>query len=78
MTQKQALQRCCGCSIPEGAQEHIGWGPGQPDLVCGVPAMVGGLKLDDLYAPFQLKPFCDSMKANFDEIHLKPHSKNII
>jgi len=25
----------CGCPIPGGAQDQVGWGPGQPDLVDG-------------------------------------------
>ena len=28
-----AAQRSCGCPIPGGVQGHVGWGPGQPELV---------------------------------------------
>lgn len=30
---KQAVQRSCGCPNTGGAQDEVGWGPGQPDLV---------------------------------------------
>ena len=30
---EQAAQRCCGCFVPEGVQDHFGWGSGQSDLV---------------------------------------------
>ena len=30
---EQAAQRGCGCSIPGGVQDQVGWGPGQPHLV---------------------------------------------
>jgi len=33
---EQAAQRGCGCSIPEGVQDYIGWGPGQPGPVPGL------------------------------------------
>ena len=29
----QAAQGGCGCSIPGGVQDQVGWGPGQPGLV---------------------------------------------
>ena len=29
--EEQAAQRGCGCSISEGIQVQVGWGPGQPD-----------------------------------------------
>ena len=28
----QAIQRSCGCPIPEGVQSQVGWGSGQSDL----------------------------------------------
>ena len=31
-------QRSCGCTIPGVIQGQVGWGPGQPELVCGSPA----------------------------------------
>jgi len=33
-------------TLPGGIQGQVGWGPGQPDLVCGNPAHGRGLKLD--------------------------------
>lgn len=30
----QAAQRSFGCLIPGGVQSQVGWGPGQPALVC--------------------------------------------
>lgn len=36
--QAQAAQRRFGCPIPGGVQVQVGHGPGQPDLVGGVPA----------------------------------------
>ena len=33
------------CPIPGGAQGQVGWGPGQPELVGGSPAMAGGWNL---------------------------------
>jgi len=42
----------CGCPIPGGAQGHIGWGPGQPELlpdsVLAILPTAGGLELDDI------------------------------
>ena len=35
-------RRSCGCPIPGGTQGQVGWGPGQPGLVGGVPAHVRG------------------------------------
>jgi len=29
----QAAQRGCGCSVPGGVQDQVGWGPGQHGLV---------------------------------------------
>lgn len=31
----------CGCSIPGGAQGHVGWCSGQPDLVGGSQTQEG-------------------------------------
>ena len=33
---EQAAQRGCGCPIPGGVQDQVGWGPGQPGVVNGV------------------------------------------
>jgi len=30
---KQAARECCGCFVPGGVQDQVGWGPGQPGLV---------------------------------------------
>ena len=30
---EHAAQRGSGCSVPGGAQDEVGWGPGQPGLV---------------------------------------------
>lgn len=44
---------------------------GQPGLVGGVPVHGRGLELDDLYGPFQCKPFCDSrVKENLGQLLL--------
>jgi len=44
---EQAAQRGCECSVPRGIQDHVEWGPGQPDLVpeleVGGPACGRGL-----------------------------------
>ena len=44
---EQAAQRGCGCPIPGGVQDQVGWGPGQPGLVLnveiGVLACGGGV-----------------------------------
>ena len=41
---EQAAQSGCGCPIPGGVQDQVGWDPGQPDLVpyleVGGPACV--------------------------------------
>jgi len=29
----KCLEKSCGCSIPQGVQGQVGWGPGQPVLV---------------------------------------------
>ena len=60
----QAAQRGCGCFIPEGVQDQVGWGPGQPglapDLEVGGPACGKVvLELYDPWGPFQTKPFYD-------------------
>jgi len=61
-------KRGCGCFIPGGVQDQVGWGPGQPglvsDLQVGGPACGRELELDDRWGPFQPKPFSDPMKAN--------------
>lgn len=40
--------------IPGGTQGHVGWGPGQSDLVGGSPAHAGGWSLMILRSPFNL------------------------
>ena len=48
------------CPIPGGVQ-GAEWGPGQPNLVLDLednnPAHGRHLELDDLWGPFQVKPF---------------------
>ena len=48
---EEGAQRCCGYPIPGGVQGWVGWGAGQPNLVCdlavGNPACGRGLELDD-------------------------------
>ena len=44
----QAAHRSCGPAIPEGIQDQIGWGPGQPDLVGSNPVHKRGVELGDL------------------------------
>ena len=40
---EQAAQRGCGCPVPGGVQDQVGWGPGQPDLVSDMEYLpVGG------------------------------------
>ena len=62
---EQAAKRGCGCSVPGGVQDQVGWGPGQPglvsDLEVGGPACDRGELELDSWAPFQPKPFYDSM-----------------
>jgi len=45
---EQAAQRGCGCPVPGGVQDWIGWGPGQPGLVLngevGHPACGRGVR----------------------------------
>jgi len=36
----QAAQEGCGCSLPGGIQDEVGWNPGQPGLVLDLE--VGG------------------------------------
>ena len=48
-------------SIPAGIQGQAGCGSGQPGLLVGDPAHIRGLELDEHCAPFQPRPFCDSM-----------------
>ena len=40
-------------------------GAGQPGLVAGDRPTGGGLKLDDLWGPFQPRPFYDSLSPSF-------------
>jgi len=51
---EQAAQRGCGCSVPKGAQDQVGWGPGQsglvPDLDAFGSACGRGLELDNPYS----------------------------
>ena len=45
---EQVSQQSCGCSVPGGVQDQVGWDPGQPglvpDLEIGGPAVAGGLE----------------------------------
>lgn len=43
-----AAQRGCGCPVPGGVQDQVGWGPGQPELVGGNEPTAGEQELDDL------------------------------
>jgi len=36
-----AAQRSCGCPVTGDVQGHVGWGPGQPELVVTLPVMEG-------------------------------------
>lgn len=47
--------------ITGGTQGQVEWGPGQPDLMRSNQPMAWRLELDDLYGPFQPKPFYDSI-----------------
>ena len=49
------------CPIPGGTQGQVGWGPGQPELLGGIPSQGRGLQLHDLQGLLQPKPFYDSM-----------------
>ena len=54
---EQAAQRGCGCPIPGGVQDQVGWSPGLPGLVPDLE--IGGpevLELDDPWGPLQPKP----------------------
>jgi len=42
------VSQSCGCPIPGGVQDQVGWGFGQPGLVGGVPAHGRGLEPDGL------------------------------
>jgi len=44
----QAAQRSCGCPIPRGAQDQVGWGTGQPAILGGNPVHSRRLEIDDL------------------------------
>ena len=61
----QEAQGGCGCPIPGGVQDQVGWDPGQPavvpDVEVGGPASGRRLELNDSLGPFQSEPFCDSM-----------------
>ena len=59
-----AAQRSCGCPIPGGTQDQIGWGPGQPDPVNCNPYHDRGLELNDLWGPFQSKIFSFSSERS--------------
>jgi len=41
---KQVAQRSCGCPIPGGVQDQVGWGFEQPGLVGGVTARGRGVE----------------------------------
>jgi len=58
---EQVAQRSYGCSIPGAAQGQIGWGPGHPGLVEGVPAHGKGIGPGDLHGASQPKTFYDFM-----------------
>ena len=53
-----------GCPTLVGVEGRVGWGPGQPDLVGGNQPMRGGMEINDLGGPFQLKPFYDSADSH--------------
>jgi len=54
------------CHIPAGVQGQVEWSPGESDLVLvivvGNPARDRALELDDLWGPFQSKPFYDVLE----------------
>jgi len=41
----RAAQRRCGCPIPGGVQDQVGWGPGQLGLVGCNPSHSMGVEL---------------------------------
>lgn len=47
---EHVAKRSCGCLFPGGIQSQIGWGSGEPDLVCDIShislPMTGWLELD--------------------------------
>jgi len=45
---ERVAQRGSGGSNPGNIQDQVGQGSEQPDLVSGVPARCGGVRLDDL------------------------------
>ena len=51
--------------FPGGIQGQAGCGSGQPGLVVGDPAHSKGLKLDNLWCPFQPRPFYDSVTFKY-------------
>jgi len=63
------VERGCGCSVPGGVQDQVGWGPQQsglvPDLEVGGLPVAGGLELDHPRGPVQPKPFYDSTFLHF-------------
>lgn len=56
----QCCPEKCGCPIPGGAQDRVGWDPKQPELV-GTTSTQQRLELGNFKGPFQLKPlwFCE-------------------
>ena len=65
-----AAQSNCGCSIPGGVQGHIGWGPGQPELVGGGSSN-GKVVGTDLSFKVSLKLSCDSVTEGVTQIPLE-------
>ena len=58
MVRHRLPREAVDASIPEGVQDQIGGGPGQPDWVGGNPVYGRGrLELDNLSGPLQPKPF---------------------
>jgi len=44
---EQAAQRGCGCFVLGSVQGHVGWDPGQPDLIPDLEVVAGRVELDD-------------------------------
>jgi len=59
VVQPHIAQGGCGCTIPGGIQGQAGCGSGQTGLLVGNPAHTGGVKINDLWGPFQPRPFYD-------------------
>jgi len=55
----QAAQTGCGCPIPGGVQDQVGWGPVQ-DLEVGGPACKQGVGAARSLRSLPTQPFCDS------------------